>query len=611
MKNFRIGLLICLIGLIFAAPIGAATLFMETPDATQGTHFWSSVTGTVAYDSTTTPKSGIASWKFGDAATGQVNYFNQSFGGMMAAGRISIWVSFSAIPTATKPFISVWDDSFSEVAVAQINSSGVLVLTGQLGLSVTGSTVLSAGVWYQVTLFWDSATSTAKLFLGSSLEVSSGVAFSADPDNFFIGAGANLNIAVNYESNKFVNIQHVYVDDDSSGNYPGDIRVTAKEPNANNTGNFTDSFNVAAPGSRYTNTDDRPLTTTTGWVNSNTTANAENYGIENASTGDVDISAATLVARTAWVYAKKLNNSGQSGSAVTCTGNTSGTTCVTGSITVLPGQLMLCGFADQVVGTAPTISDSLSNTWTALAGPTTSTVRGSFWYSSIGAGTKAGSTAVTFTFQSSALNRAGLCAVFDGVATSTPLDKNPANTSDGTSTYTSALTGTLAQADELVAAFFAWAGPSTDTTACSTNTTTSAGTAGTSGGTASANANLRLCFATVAATTSISGNATNTTSNRAGVQSVASFKYRAAPGSGTPKITNNGTDTAVTLTTSPAVYTNIADSSTYPSNAAAVGMVASGATAATVFYEGGMLIAYTLATGTPANFFPRRVNRGG
>jgi hypothetical protein len=66
-----------------------------------------------------------------------------------------------------------------------------------------------------------------------------------------------------------------------------------------------------------------------------------------------------------------------------------------------------------------------------------------------------------------------------------------------------------------------------------------------------------------------------------------------AGGAGTPKITNNGADTAIVLTASAALYTNYVASSSYPSNAATVGMVATNNADDTFLYECGMLIAYT------------------
>jgi hypothetical protein len=62
--------------------------------------------------------------------------------------------------------------------------------------------------------------------------------------------------------------------------------------------------------------------------------------------------------------------------------------------------------------------------------------------------------------------------------------------------------------------------------------------------------------------------------------------------SGTPKITVNGADTAITLTTSPAFYWEPVTSASYPTNAAVIGMVSSGTTDDTFLYECGIVVAF-------------------
>ncbi len=63
-------------------------------------------------------------------------------------------------------------------------------------------------------------------------------------------------------------------------------------------------------------------------------------------------------------------------------------------------------------------------------------------------------------------------------------------------------------------------------------------------------------------------------------------------GLGTPKLMDNGTETAVVLTTAAALYTVITDSALYPGNAAGIGMRSANAAAGTFLYECGTLIAY-------------------
>lgn len=66
-------------------------------------------------------------------------------------------------------------------------------------------------------------------------------------------------------------------------------------------------------------------------------------------------------------------------------------------------------------------------------------------------------------------------------------------------------------------------------------------------------------------------------------------------GGDAPAIINNGTAAAVTLGTTPALFTNIVDSSSYPSDPSGIGMRANNGGADTFLYECGMLLAHTPA----------------
>jgi len=59
---------------------------------------------------------------------------------------------------------------------------------------------------------------------------------------------------------------------------------------------------------------------------------------------------------------------------------------------------------------------------------------------------------------------------------------------------------------------------------------------------------------------------------------------------------DNGSESAITLTTAPALYTLLTASASYPSNAAGIG-IRSSTTANTFLYECGTLIAYTPVSG--------------
>lgn len=575
-----------LISLLLAAPAPAATVFMETPDATRGKNFWIGSQGTVVYDSTTPTKSGIASWKAGDPSLDTTNNLLAPVG---SSARISAYFRIADLPTTTGRLFEVTGDLNENFRIL-ITSSGVLQLEGSADgqIGANGPT-LSTATWYRIA--WAFTSTSHKVFVDGSQVISGSATQTSD------GTGLETGYFLQ-GANKFLNFQHVYIDDAASLDDPGDIRVTAKRPAANNTNNF-DTAIGANPANRWTNVNEEPLSTTNGWEHDAATDVQENYGLETAGAGDVDITGATIVARQAWLYSSRDNGSA-SGS---CTGSTTGTTCVTGSFQVRQNEMAVCVFGDRVAGSAPTIADTLGNTWTLLTGAT-STIRTTAWGSPITVG---GSTAVTFTFGSSAAKRAGVCASYHSPITSVPQDKNPAAATDGTSPYTSTTSGTLAQANEIVVGYLCTSRPSSDTYAAGTGYTDSSGFIGTTGGN---DVTCELEHQIVTATTSLTATWTDST-NGASVEGIVTFKQQTPTGSGAPKIMDNGTESSITLTTSPAIYSILTDSASYPSNAAGIGARSSNSGTAIFLYEAGTMIAYIPAALGGANYFPRRPFRGG
>lgn len=146
-------------------------------------------------------------------------------------------------------------------------------------------------------------------------------------------------------------------------------------------------------------------------------------------------------------------------------GGTSGTALPV-AIGCSVGNLVRVTFADRVGGSTPTIADTGSNSWILLAGPTTSTVRKTEWYSVI---THGGVLTIRIMFDASTSSRAAVVAVFSGTSSS-PLDANPTDGTGSTSPFNAPSSGTLAQANEVVTGGFALAGSTDDTIATSTET---------------------------------------------------------------------------------------------------------------------------------------------
>jgi hypothetical protein len=145
----------------------------------------------------------------------------------------------------------------------------------------------------------------------------------------------------------------------------------------------------------------------------------------------------------------------------------------------------------------------------------------------------------------------------------------------------------LAQADELVLGFCARASNAALSAGASETGIIEAHSSGSGG--AGANVSVGLTYRKVTVTTSIQPQMTG--SSVAGVVGTASFKITPIS-AGTPKLVDNGSDVAITLTSTNTFYSNHTTSSSYPSNGNTIGMKSSGTSMDTFLYECGIQIAY-------------------
>jgi len=186
------------------------------------------------------------------------------------------------------------------------------------------------------------------------------------------------------------------------------------------------------------------------------------------------------------------------------------------AVTVAVGNLIVVFVVEQTSLTVTGVTDNLGNSYSAFnAGTLGGSSSGrAFW----SLATVAGSSTPVAACTSSAHNASIDVAVYEGPFAASPLDANPANTVDTSSPYTSPLTGTLAQADELLVAYYmsssgtAWSAPSQGSISVQA---------------AAASANGCIVGAVVAATTSTSIDVTQTSVGNA-MQGIGSFKQAAA-----------------------------------------------------------------------------------
>jgi hypothetical protein len=306
---------------------GNTTQFMETPDAANNVTgdvnktFWTSNAGTVTFD-TATKISGKGSWKIDSTAGNAAAQLTK--GGVLAAAgrRMTFYINFSQLPASEISVATVCTTTCTTtVGTLTIDASGVLRLrtTGNAGaqLGSNGGT-LSTARWYRIAISYRITTTTNYSF---GVVVNGGSITGINATNSPTLAAATTDSVrlgwINLPgASRVFNFQHLYIDNGTAVDDPGEIWVTAKRPNANGAANaFT--TRIGAGGSGYgtghsPQVNERPISTTNGWQSPGTAGlKVEEYTIESAATGDTNISNDTVVAYTGWIYAARTNGGAQ------------------------------------------------------------------------------------------------------------------------------------------------------------------------------------------------------------------------------------------------------------------------------------------------------------
>ncbi len=298
-----------------------ATKFIESGgDATQGLEFYSSTTGTVAV-ANDKMHTGPYTIKCSTGAGSALASCDRT--GVIAdtGRRVSMRFLFDSTPTAATGTFSVMSAGAAQVMNIVLNTSLQMEIR-PAGVSpfITSSTVLSANTWYRLVMSYyitNTTTWACKLYIyndsGTLLETltaNTGTLTATGAVNLSmrIGAGAGANKNHWYDD--------IYVDDGASSASQPDfsqnqISVTNKRPNADGTTvGFTTQ--IGSGGSGYgtghsPQVNEQPLSVTNGWSMVGAgSAVTEEYSVEGTSTGDVDISKATLIDYGGWLYQKAI-----------------------------------------------------------------------------------------------------------------------------------------------------------------------------------------------------------------------------------------------------------------------------------------------------------------
>lgn len=254
------------------------TIFMEAgTDATQGFEFYETNTCTSESSVVNTGPRSINCTHAG--GPNPVQNFKKGAVLADAGRRISFYFRLSALPSsgAVIAIAAIGDSSDQELFSLNVNSSGVLLFrdrsNNQEGSD--GSTI-SIDTWFRACISYTITSSTVnelRLFLDgtSDISVTDASLDRASGVNLFIGIldGTSSTSITMY-------VDDIYVDDSSALTDTGNVKVTAKLPNANNTNNF--DANVGNnPANRYENVNERALSETNGWQDA-TAASTSTFG---------------------------------------------------------------------------------------------------------------------------------------------------------------------------------------------------------------------------------------------------------------------------------------------------------------------------------------------
>jgi len=565
-----------------------ATTHLYTAAATKDAKFWDDITGTVAAD--TDAAYGPSSLKL-TGVSGLASV--RKSGAVGNSGRaVFAFKVINETGGLANEFCAIKTSDLTTVLLVGITDLGDIFITDLVGSKSVGATS-TLGIHRRFVFTWTITSSTnwsAKLYLDD---------FSAATQTLILTAGnADFNLANTGPTVFELSAQNcdiyftgLHVDDSSALTHPGDIRTTAKLPAALNTNNFDTAIGTST--NRWESVAERPLSEAKGWQHAAVTDVQENYGLESAAAGDLDISASTIIGRMAFIYAKRgaSTNFCSWRAAISGSGNTTtGGTLVIPAGTATGDSLFVCvtslGHTSGNALVTCTDDDSGGNTWTLVTN-TTDRRAYLFWKRATSA-----TASKTITIAGGITKTAFNCIVMQNAATSvTPYTNVSAFETNASGDETHE---TITPSIDGSAICFAVYQNGTAANATSTQSTANLGTmteraehlpAGAGNDTGQSIATLNGTDAAAAAT----GNITWAQTNGATYSIVWAVRPEALGGA--PKIMDNGTETAITLTTSSALHTVLTTSASYPSNAAGIGMRSTGNSADTFLYECGMIVA--------------------
>ncbi len=580
----------------------ATTKFIDTLEGTYGLEAYSSTAGTVTVESTVIRANHGRSIKCNTSnpAVG-ANVFRS--GVLADAGRrISFYFRFTTAPSAAAAIATLFAAGGANgiIGIRLTTANKLALYNNATTLYATGTQILSVDTWYRVTLSYTITSASSnhfKVWIDGAVtpdidltDVTSLDFTGSDTLRLGIGVGAGTDHIAYYSD--------VYVDDGTDLADPGNINLTGKLPSGVNANNFDTTGGNGA-------VNERPISETNYKEQASSSSVQQNYTLQTAAEGDFDLTGATIVAYTTWLWSKR-------GAITPCTHRESaagnGTNPSTSDTITIPagtatGDSLFVGVTsrDHTSGSAyPTVTDDDSggNTWTMISESPDGSRRATLWWKRATAGTASKTITVAGCIGSMTCG----VSVFQNASTSnTPYTNISAeDNASGNETHASITPDYAGSTLCFSVSNYNNDNAVTNVAGATIGSYTQRYEKQSTGGSDCANTiwSVDGTDTAPAATGAVTWSQTN------GVTTTFSWAVRPEDTVGSPKIMSNGVETAITLSTASALYTLITDSASYPSNVAGVGETSTGSVADTFLYDCGIVIAYIPAAGAAAAFQP-------
>ncbi len=572
----------------FLEPGGAATEDISLYDGSQCTS-----TDKLSFDSTV-KDIGRGSMKFTSDGSRSIRIGKENI--VADAGfRSTAYFRFAVLPSGACFIVSPYNVSGNNQLSLRLNVNGTMSLMDVSGGTiVTGTAVLDINTWYRIAYSFrkdSTGFASGKTYVNGVQDIffnNQGVLDRPGQVHLTWGYGCDVSAG---DATRIMWLKDVYVDDGTDLSDPGDLRVTAKASGTVNANNFDTAIGTSAVG-------ERPLSVTNGKQQVALSQVAQNYAVESASAGDINISSKTILGYMGWAYAKRGAWSPTFSSVRSATNKTAGTTLVlTTAVAFNADQdLFIIVALDNYTSGAITCADNSTQTGTAnvysvdvinndATSPgtlaTVAIIHARLTRNILSTDT------ITITHPSVTARAAVAIAETSGaMPASASFDNGNYATYIASTTVAVYLTNGL-QDEELAIGGIA-AEDIVRTLTASGWTQPTGNIVGTTGGSAATNMSAYLAYklTTVSSNFSFSGTLGAASDSRDGL---AVYKTDA----GGAQLTLNGIDYAKNLSLSGLPIIQCITSAVYPSNADAIGMKSTGKAPDTFLYECGIVVVYT------------------